>query len=1043
MRLYSLAITSKTNSGTNLINNSIAQNDTNIQQPNIENMLPQETTDILPKTKNNTSTNILDQFHTDKLTAKEEYGILNQKLVNRGYYVDKLAERTGNLEIKYKYDRMLGAVSEGQYEIAHAQTDNNGKEIGKSINEIWKPAEDSKLVKEFSEYLLHKHNIDRFARNKPIFGENIDSDISKLVSDNYEKLYPQFKEWGKDIRTFYNNQMQNMVDAGLTSKEAQVHLDDMYSNYFIVSRAVDNDIAPKKEKTVKTNNPIKKAVGGNADIQPLKDAMSKQAIAVKQAIRINELGKEMLKVLPNAENAQNYDYKINDNKNDNGITNNVVTLDENGAKFIIFDEGKSKELKIDKGLYESLKPIQKYAIENTTPMKIIQKASEMQRSLLTVDNPLFIITNFFKDLQDGMFNSKYASKFLTNYGKALMEIKNKGELYKLYKANGGEANTYFDYEKGIKRSTKIGKFLDKIRNANEVVEMAPRLAEFISTYEAGKSIDEAMYNAAEVTTNFKRGGEITKVINRNGVNFLNASVQGLSKLVRNLSGQRGLKGYTNLLLKAIVLGVAPSALNYMLLGDDEDYQDLPDYAKDTYYIFKTGDGQFIRIPKGRVLSLFGSVAVRTIEYAKGNKEAYKGLGQTIVNQIAPNNPAESNLASPLGQALSNTTWYGGQLVPTRLQNELPKNQYDETTDSLSKFIGQKLNISPIKLNYALDQYSGGLGDVILPFLTPQANNGILAPLTDKFTIDSVLKNRNVSKFYEVLDYQTKLANDSEANDEDILKKKYLDSINKQLGDLMKEKREIQMSDLKNDVKREDVRNIQSKIVDIAKEALSNYDNVDKGSNYAQVGDNKYYLNSKNEWTSLSEDEEDKNTDISLKTYADYKQEVYETKQFLIDNNIIDKKQDIKVTDKINIILKSNYSDKERTAIYENYIKSSNDSLYDVAKKVGINIKDILKYKLQDFSSDKEDDGTVKGKTVSGSGKSKVISYLNTTNLSYDDKLVLLGLNYALEDNEQKKRLFTYINNKSGLSKKEKIDIFTKMDSNFTVNKDGTIKIKYK
>ena len=131
-----------------------------------------------------------------------------------------------------------------------------------------------------------------------------------------------------------------------------------------------------------------------------------------------------------------------------------------------------------------------------------------------------IVTNFFKDIQDGMFNSKYSSKFIKNYGKALSEITTKGKYYESYMANGGMTNTYFDYNEGIKKKNK---FTEKIRNVNEIVEQLPRLAEFISTLEDGKSLNEALYNAAEITTNFKRGGDITKAINRNGVNFLNAS----------------------------------------------------------------------------------------------------------------------------------------------------------------------------------------------------------------------------------------------------------------------------------------------------------------------------------------------------------------------------------------------------------------------------------------------------------------------------------------------------------------------------------------
>ena len=42
----------------------------------------------------------------------------------------------------------------------------------------------------------------------------------------------------------------------------------------------------------------------------------------------------------------------------------------------------------------------------------------------------------------------------------------------------------------------------------------------------------------------------------------------------------------------------------------------------------------------------------------------------------------------------------------------------------SKAVGKALGISPKKLNYVLDQYSGVLGDFLLPVLTPQAERGM-------------------------------------------------------------------------------------------------------------------------------------------------------------------------------------------------------------------------------------------------------------------------------------------------------------------------------
>ena len=207
-----------------------------------------------------------------------------QLTVNKGYYIDDYSEKSGNKEIKFKYDKMLSSDAEGQYEIAIGQTNNEGKIIGKSISDIWKPINDSGKKAEFSDYLLHKHNIDRMAQGKPIFGEDVTADMSKQKVNEYESNNPEFVDWSKDINTFNKNQLQNMVDAGLTSTETQELLNSMYDNYIRIQRDVKTGTAPitSNRGNVKIKNPLQKAKGGSQDILPLDESMAAQALQVKK-----------------------------------------------------------------------------------------------------------------------------------------------------------------------------------------------------------------------------------------------------------------------------------------------------------------------------------------------------------------------------------------------------------------------------------------------------------------------------------------------------------------------------------------------------------------------------------------------------------------------------------------------------------------------------------------------------------------------------------------------------------------------------------------
>lgn len=973
--------------------------------------------------------NILEKYVNDKYKFKDSFDELAQKFINKGHYIDKLSKEANNPELKYAYDRNLNSFAEGQYEVGVAQTNNEGKKIGKSINEIWEPIEKQNLTKEFSEYLLHKHNIDRSERNKFVFGSEIGPAESTAIAMELEQRYPKFKEYAKDIKKFNHNNLQCLVDAGLLSNDMVKYLESMYPNYVTISRDLqDSTYAGDKNKTG-VNAPIKNATGGNADIQPLKETMAQQAIKIKRLINQNMLGQELAKTLKNSHVEQEGSIQLSPTMLFGLDT--LIDTDTKGNKYYTyFENGELQKLKIDDNLYESLKPTERSRLEETLPVKALQKVTSLHRSVLTSSNPIFIVTNFFKDFQDGMFNSKYSSKFVKNYGKALNEIMTKGEYYETYMANGGMTNTYFDYNEGIKKQPN--KFVEKIRNANEIVEQLPRMSEFISTLEDGKSLNEALYNAAEITTNFKRGGDITKAINRNGVNFLNASIQGLDKQFRNFSEQKGAKGYVNLLVKATLMGVVPSILNHILLDDDKDYEKLPESTKDLYYLFKTGEGKFIRIPKGRVLSVFGAAARRTLESIEGNEDAWKGFKDTVINQVAPNNPLEDNILAPIMQVKNNKTWYGSDLVSSRLQKELPKNQYDETTDEFSKWLGSKINASPKKINYLIDQYSGGVGDVLLPMITPQAKQNVFK---DKFTTDSVLKNKYVSKFYETLEKQNQIANDPLATDEDEIQLKYLNNTSKEMGKLYKEKRNVQMSNISNKEKTAKVREIQEKINELAESSLQNYTNFTKTQNSAKIGDQEYYKNGSGEWTSMNEETKQKNSNISTETYSDYKQKVYQETQKQRANGNLNKNQSLKQKDKIQILLNSKYSDKEKKALYSTYIKNEQDTEYEIMNYANTDIDEYLKYKQQGFDSDYVDNGTVNGKAISGSKQRKVYEYINSAKMTYEQKLLLLGMQYKLTSGERS-TLAKYVDTLN-ITSDEKLKAYKKIKG-FIVYKNGKV-----
>lgn len=145
-------------------------------------------------------------------------------------------------------------------------------------------------------------------------------------------------------------------------------------------------------------------------------------------------------------------------------------------------------------------------------------------------------------------------------------------------------------------------------------------------------------------------------------------------------------------------------------------------------------------------------------------------------------------------------------------------------------------------------------------------------------------------------------------------------------------------------------------------------------------------------------------------------------------------------EKNQILADSSYTAKTKSIIYKNTTGKEDELYNNILLKDNININEYLNYKLQEFESDKKDDGTIQGKTVSGSKKKKVYEYVNNMNITPQQRMAILGTQYKLNREEQKV-LYNYLNKIQTKTQKEKLDIFSKYSSNFTIYKDNALDFK--
>ena len=691
----------------------------------------------------------------------------------------------------------------------------------------------AELARERMQLLRNINKADAI-KDKPVFSFDVTADVSQERARRAAQEHPEFEQYRQQVRTYIDNLMQYRVDSGLMTQADADYLKRLYPNYVPTMRKGGEQAGTGRDRNaVRIGRTVGRAEGGTADLLPLHEALGRQTMKVVREGSKNRFGQRLLddfvRVGENSpaaryvQEAHEYEHEFTPDTLDD-MSREQLTRDKT---LTVFKGGKLWELTVDDTMFDALKALSPDAAESNTVTRTIRAANNLFKSLVTGYNPTFTIRNTVRDLQTAGLYTRDAVAFARNYPKALAEIKNNGQYWQMYKALGGSFSSVFDYNTGTVKEPKgrTAKLMAKIEALNMTMEQAPRLAEFMSVVEKGgtsqENLADALYAAADVTVNFGRAGTLGKVLNANYVPFLNPGIQGFDKLIRRVTETKGGREWAKLIIRAMALGVAPSLLNALLYHDDKEWDDLRDSDKDTNYLFKLGNGTWLKIPKGRELSLLGITADRIGDALRGENVDLIATINTMGNQVAPANPLTSNIASALFEAQlfdpssPGRTWYGGDIENQRLQSYAPGQRYDSSTDVFSKAVGGALGISPKKLNYVLDQYSGVVGDFLLPLLTPQAERGMFSKA---FTVDAVTSNRLSGDFYDESDALTYAKNGGD--EAAAVVSRFWSRQQSACSDLYKQIREVEASDLSDREKRRKTRELKALVNGIQKNAMA-------------------------------------------------------------------------------------------------------------------------------------------------------------------------------------------------------------------------------
>lgn len=303
-------------------------------------------------------------------------------------------------------------------------------------------------------------------------------------------------------------------------------------------------------------------------------------------------------------------------------------------------DGKTYYIKLhDERLMKAMKNMGPETVGTT--LRAFGSINRFLSSVNTMYNPVFLVTNFARDLQtavmsiygeqgrsDGLLVGKKISalRVALDSPAAMMAVYDSlrgnqrsgkaGEWQKLWKefVEDGAKTGWFrinDLEGRMKEMDRLvaqakggwqgqsiqswHAFFKLIEDGNNAVENALRLSAYKHGRDAGMSRQQAASLAKNLTVNFNRRGELGTVLNSLYM-FANASTQGTANMIRALGRLEGngpllqrlrwsnLNRTQKLSLAAVGAGYLLASLNRAGAGQDDDgvnwYDKVPDYVKE-------------------------------------------------------------------------------------------------------------------------------------------------------------------------------------------------------------------------------------------------------------------------------------------------------------------------------------------------------------------------------------------------------------------------------------------------------------------------------
>jgi len=645
-------------------------------------------------------------------------------------------------------------------------------------DDLTKRIVDNYNMVDFGDYLYALHAPERNEKLRNEFPERWDEDsspsgMSDIEAENIIKKYKGDKTIKKLAKEFKTNvidkNLQALLDGEMITEEVYETLVNTYDNYVPLKGIDTQEIFGGTGKGFSTQGKdIKRAYGRESRAKnPYVNSLVDFRTSIIR-VEKNKVGQALYNLVlenPNDNYWKASGLKYKPRYNQEGELEFMDPEKVGVHDFIVRVDGKIKKIVIkDPALLSGLKNL-----GAGVGIPVLQEINSYFRAVNTHLNPVFLLTNFTRDVQSagivlgGEHSKKIRNKVMKNIPSAMKGIWKSNrkkdpnewsELYDNFKGVGGKMG-WFDNltleqkvkqlerkiklsgKSGVKQVKAVGQFIEDV---NDVVESAVRLSTYKAMLDAGKTEKQSASVAKNLTVNFNKKGELGTLMNSFYL-FSNAGIQGTARIFDALKHKRVKQTAFGL----VVAGFLQSMFNRWM--DDEEWDQIDNHVKDNNWMILLPNKKDVSFSLKMAYgwSSFKNMGSILEEMTFGDTDPVEGVTRifkSIIDGFMPISGGSfeqlisPTATDPIVQISQNKAWHGGPIMPEQPQFS-PKKPDAElyfksarqvsiatakamrkaTKDAplpleILKLEKGPIDVSPETLDHIIDTFTGGTGKFI-------------------------------------------------------------------------------------------------------------------------------------------------------------------------------------------------------------------------------------------------------------------------------------------------------------------------------------------